>query len=369
MLHFESLAVSAGRPPHLPGQPINTPISMTATYRADGPEQVYARDGDDSVRAFESALGAIEQGQALGYASGMGAVATIISGLRSGAVVVCPTSAYFNVAEMLRQRAALGHLEVRFCDVTNTAETVQACAGADLLWLESPLNPTMAVCDIEALAETAHQAGARVVCDNTFATSVCQQPLDFGVDIVMHSATKFIAGHSDTLMGATVTRDQAIYEELKARRSLYGPVPGSLSSYLALRGMRTLYLRMARSQGSAGILAERLSGHSAVERVRYPGLAVDPGHARAKKQMLGGFGAVLAFDVRGDALSADRVCQRVELITPATSLGGVESLIERRARYVGEQKVGTPPNLLRMSVGIEHVDDLWADLQQALDTI
>ncbi len=365
MLHPESLAVSAGRPSHEPGQPVNTPLSMTSTYRHDG-DIAYVRDGDDSVRAFESALGAIENGHALGFSSGMGAVATILEGLRHDAIVVAPTSAYFGVAEMLRQKSAAGRLRVRFCDIADTDETVEACVGADLVWLESPLNPTMAIADIEVLTDAAHRAGAKVVCDNTFATSVCQQPLDFGVDVVMHSATKFIAGHSDTLMGATVTRNLALHEELADRRGLYGPVPGSMASFLALRGLRTLYLRMERAQASAAVLAERLVGHAAVQRVRYPGLPTDPGHARAARQMRGGFGAMLAFDVVGDADVADAVCKRVQLIIAATSLGGVETLMERRARYVGEQKVGTPPNLLRLSVGIEHIEDLWADLERAL---
>jgi cystathionine gamma-synthase len=368
MLRPESLAVSAGRPPHQPGQPVNTPISMTSTFRHDG-DIAYVRDGDDTIHAFEAALGAIEQGHALGFSSGMGAVATILEGLPTGATVVAPTSAYFGVAEMLRQKSAAGRLSVRFCDIADTEETIEACAGADLLWLESPLNPTMSIADIEALTGAAHRAGAKVVCDNTFATVVCQQPLDFGVDVVMHSATKFIAGHSDVLMGATVTRNTAIHEELSERRGLYGPTPSSMSSFLALRGLRTLYLRMERSQASAAVLAERLSHHRGVKRVRYPGLASDPGHARAVQQMRGGFGAMLAFDVAGDADIADAVSKRVQLITAATSLGGVETLIERRARYVGEQKVGTPPNLLRLSVGIEHVEDLWADLEQALTAV
>jgi cystathionine gamma-synthase len=368
MLRPESLAVAAGRPPHEPGQPVNTAISMTSTFRHDG-DTAYVRDGDDTVRAFEAALGAIEHGQALGFSSGMAAVATILEGLRNGATVVAPTNAYFGVAEMLRQKSSAGRLTVRFCDIADTDETIEACVGADLLWLESPLNPTMAIADIELLTSAAHQAGAKVVCDNTFATVVCQQPLDFGVDVVMHSATKFIAGHSDVLMGATVTRDAALHEELSARRGLYGPTPSSMSSFLALRGLRTLYLRMERAQASAAVLAERLSQHHAVQRVRYPGLKTDAGHQRAAKQMRGGFGAMLAFDVVGDADAADAVSKRVQLITAATSLGGVETLIERRARYVGEQKVGTPANLLRLAVGIEHVEDLWADLDQALGAI
>ncbi len=368
MLHPESLAVSAGRPLHQPGAPVNVPVSMTSTFRHDG-EHAYVRDGDDSVRAFETALGAVEGGLALAFSSGMSAVAMILEGLPTGAIVVAPTSAYFGVAEMLRQKEALGRLTVRFCDIADTDATISAFDGASLVWLESPLNPTMAVCDILALTEAAHRAGAQVVCDNTFATSVCQQPLDFGADLVMHSVTKFIAGHSDVLMGAVVTRDADLHEALSARRGLYGPIPSAMSSFLALRGLRTLYLRMERAQLTAGVLAQRLSQHRSVQRVRYPGLVPDPGHERAARQMLGGFGAMLAFDVVGGAAEAEKVVSAVQLITGATSLGGVETLMERRARYVGEQKVGTPPNLLRVSVGIEHVDDLWADLDNALDTL
>ena len=210
-------------------------------------------------------------------------------------------------------------------------------------------------------------AGVQVVCDNTFASPVCQQPLDFGVDIVMHSATKFIGGHSDLVMGATTTRDEQIHAELLARRGLYGPLPGSLTAFLALRGLRTLFVRVERAQANAAELAHRLSHHPAVTCVRYPGLVNDPGHEIAKRQMRGGFGAMLAFETVGTADTADRVCTNVRLITPATSLGGVETLIERRARYAAEAAVGTPPTLLRVAVGIENVDDLWADLDGALN--
>ncbi len=202
-----------------------------------------------------------------------------------------------------------------------------------------------------------------MVVDNTFATPLLQRPLEFGADLVMHSATKFIGGHSDLLLGLVVTADSDLLARVRRRQKLAGAIPGALEAYLALRGLRTLPVRLARSQESAGELARRLVGHPAVTRVRYPGLPDDPGHQRAAAQM-DGFGAMLSFEVAGGAAAADAVCATVRIVVSATSLGGVESTMERRAKLAGQEDV--PPGLLRLSVGIEHVEDLWTDLDAAL---
>ena len=247
-------------------------------------------------------------------------------------------------------------------DVSDTAAATAAAGRADLLWLESPTNPLLQVADLAAVCTAAKQAGARVAVDNTFATPLLQRPLDLGADIVMHSATKFLGGHSDLLLGIAVAADPAVAAALRHGRELAGATPGALEVYLALRGIRTLAVRLDWAQRSAQELARRLAEHPAVTRVRYPGLADHPGHGIAARQMRG-FGAVLAFDV-ADAATADGICQRLRIISAATSLGGVESTIERRAKLPGQEHL--PPGLLRLSVGCEHVEDLWRDLTHAL---
>jgi cystathionine gamma-synthase len=222
----------------------------------------------------------------------------------------------------------------------------------------------MAIADLAALSAGAHGLGLSVVVDNTFATPLLQRPLELGADVVVHSVTKFLAGHSDVVMGAVVVDDSERFEALRVRRSRHGGVPGPLEAFLALRGVRTLAVRLERAQANAAELAPRLAGHEAVARVRYPGLADHPGHDLASRQM-DGFGAVLSFEVHGGAPVADAVCAGVGLCVHATSLGGVETLLERRQRWEGEED--TPPGLVRVSVGIEHVEDIWSDLAAALD--
>jgi cystathionine gamma-synthase len=232
-----------------------------------------------------------------------------------------------------------------------------------MLWVESPTNPAMEVADLPALSRAGRAAGATVVVDNTFATPLLQQPLALGADVVMHSATKFIAGHSDVVLGAVVTADDELWTALELRRRSLGAIPGPMETWLALRGLRTLALRLERSQSTAAFLAQRLLEHPRVSRVRYPGLPDDAGHARAAAQM-SGFGAILSFEVGGDAEFAQRICESTKLWLHATSLGGVESLLERRRRWPIEVPT-IPEDLIRLSVGIEHPDDLWADLEQA----
>jgi cystathionine gamma-synthase len=365
-LRPESLVVAAGRP-HDPGGPLNTPIVPAAPYLHAPDDNAYARhDVTPTVAAFEEALGALEGGRALAFASGIAAVAAIVEGRPSGSVAVVPAEAYSGTVSIFKAQETLGRMTVRPVDIADTAAVVAALDGADLLWLETATNPLLSVPDVPALSAAAHEAGALVCVDATFSTPLVVRPLELGADVSMHSATKYLSGHSDVLMGALVVRSAALAEELHLRRTLTGAVPGGLESYLATRGMRTLVLRMERAQANAGELARRLDAHPRVSRVRYPGLPADPGHAIAARDHAG-FGAMISFELDGTAAEAERLCEAVRLISHATSLGGVESLIERRARHEIDASFGTPPALLRFSVGIEHVDDLWADLLQALD--
>ena len=345
-----TLAVTTGRPPHEPDQPLNTPVTLASTYIATGDVE-YGRYGNPTWTAFEEALGALEGGRCLSFSSGLAAAATIFDLVGNDATVVIPRHAYNGTVMQLADLEARGRLNVRLVDVTDTDALLTACEDAALVWLESPTNPALEVIDLVPVIEAAHQAGAYVVVDNTFATPLLQQPLTLDADLVVHSATKFIAGHSDVLMGAIVTRSAELYDVLKKRRDLVGNVPGPFESWLALRGLRTLSVRLDRAQANARELVERLAVHPAVEEVRYPG-----------------FGAIVAAVLVGGGLAADLLTRSTELWVHATSLGGVESTFERRRRWKVEPAT-IPDGLVRMSVGIEHVDDLWEDLARALDMI
>ncbi len=360
-----TIVVAAGRPPHEPDAPLNPPVVLASTFRAGGRIE-YARETTPTGEALEEVLGALEGGTATVFGSGMAAVNAVLDLVPPGGLVVAPDHVYTGVSVRLAELAEAGRLRLRRVP----AEATVAAAGDDdlaVLWLESPTNPMLEVVDISAAAAAARGHGALVVCDSTFATPLGQHPLALGADVVLHSATKFIGGHSDLLLGAVVAADPALAERLRVRRVLLGAAPGALECYLALRGLRTLALRLDRGQSTAALLAGRLAGHGAVSTVRYPGLPGHPGHAIAARQMTG-FGAMLSIDTIGTADDADAVCRAVRLWTHATSLGGVESLLERRRRWAREA-ADVPATLIRLSVGIEDPEDLWADLSQALDTL
>ena len=353
-----------GRPAGESGAPLNEAIVLASTYRADG-DTAYGRDGNPTVAALEEALGVIEGGTCLAFSSGMSAVAAVLETLPGGAIVVAPKVCYFGVGELLADRARVGRLRVRAVDATHTDEVVGALEGASLLWLESPTNPLLGIVDLRILIEAARSQNVPVVVDNTLATPLRQQPLALGAMAVVHSATKFIGGHSDLLLGVVVSSDRALAHALEQRRSVDGGIAGPLEAYLALRGLRTLAVRLDRAEQNATVLAHRLAGHPRATRVHYPGLPDHPGHAISKAQSSGP-GAILSFEVDGTGEDAEAVCRAMRLIVHATSLGGVETLVERRARYPSEVAAGTPATLLRVSAGIEDVEDLWHDLEQAL---
>ena len=343
-----TIAVTAGRPPHEPDRPLNEPLTMASTYVAGGDVE-YGRYGNPTWAAFETALGELEGGRCLAFSSGLAAVATVLDLVGQDATVVAPRHAYNGSIMQLADLEARGRVKARLVDVTDTEAVVAACADAALVWLESPTNPALEVADIETITRAAHDAGAYVVVDNTFATPLLQRPLDLDADLVVHSATKFLAGHSDVLLGAVVTRDEELLGVLKNRRDLLGAVPGTLEAWLALRGLRTLHLRVERAQANARELVRRLQEHPAVGEVRYPG-----------------FGAIVAIVLAQGAMAADLLTRKTTLWVHATSLGGVESTFERRRRWKTEAAT-IPEGLVRMSVGIEDVDDLWDDLRAALD--
>ncbi len=342
-----TVAVNAGRPAVAPDAPMNVPVTLTSTYVAGG-DLEYGRFGNPTWTAFEDALGALEGGRCLSFASGLAAVSTVLDLVGQGQTVVAARHSYNGTIMQLADLEARGRLTARLVDLTDHDAVIAACEGAALVWLESPTNPALEVADIGAIREAAHAAGAYLVVDNTFATPVLQRPLELDVDIVVHSATKYIAGHSDVLMGAVVTKDDELYGVLKGRRDLVGAIPGPFEAWLALRGLRTLHIRMERAQANAQELVRRLEGHDAVSEVRYPG-----------------FGAIISIVLAQGALAADLLTHKTKLWVNATSLGGVESTFERRRRWKSEPAT-IPDALVRMSVGIEDVEDLWADLERCL---
>lgn len=366
----ETLVVSAGRPPREHDAPVNPPIVLSSTFFGTGTpvpgERGYGRYSNPTWDPFEAALAELEGAAlpALAYASGLAAVMAALSLVPAGGVVVMPRHSYQGSLLLAAEEAANGRFTVRSVDIADTPEVIRQLDGASMLWLESPTNPMLEVAEIAVLTAAARAAGALVVADNTFSTPLVTRPLQLGADVVVHSVTKYLAGHSDVVLGAAVTSDPELRERLLRYRSLHGAVAGPFEVWLALRGLRTLALRVERSQATAMELAQRLRSLPQVEKVRYPGLPEDPGHARAAEQMAG-FGSILCIEVAGGGAAAEKVAEAVRLWLPATSLGGVESLIERRRRQPGEPHT-VPEGLLRLSAGIENVEDLWKDLEQAL---
>lgn len=362
----ETIAVTAGRPKHIADASLNPDVQFTSTFRAGGPLG-YGRYGNQTWLAVEDAISQLEGGRTLIFSSGMAAINAVFNILPVGAVVTASNQGYSGTMTLLKNLNESGRLEVRFVDVANTSEVIAAIPGTQLLWLESPTNPCLEVAELPTLIEAAKAAGIGIAVDNTFATPLNQNPLALGANIVMNSVTKFLAGHSDVLLGAISTKDDALFTRIENQRKFGGAIAGPMEAWLALRGIRTFAIRVQRGSESALELAKRLSEHPKVSRVRYPGLPTDPQHERAKSFMRG-FGAVFSFEVKGGGEAAERVCEAAKLITNATSLGGVETLWERRRRWPIESEV-VPESLIRVSVGLENVEDLWDDIKQALDTI
>lgn len=358
----ESWLVTAGRD-HVQGAPLNIPIVPASNFLHGTPRSYARDDGTRSWEALEQIIGGLEAGRALAFSSGMAAISAVFQQLAAGSLVVVPDDCYQGVTGLVRKGEQQLQWRVRRLAVAATADWLSACEQADLIWLESPSNPLLQVADLQAICAARRKRGALLGVDNTFATPLNQRPLLLGADVSVQSATKYIGGHSDLLTGIATVREESLYHALREVRELQGATPGALETFLAIRGARTMALRLERMQSTALTLAQRLSAHSAVAVTRYPGLPTHAGHEIARRQMAG-FGSVISFDVRGGAAEADAVVARLSLIQHATSLGSVESTIERRAAVAGQNHL--PPSLLRLSVGIEDAEDLWRDLDSSL---
>lgn len=373
--HIETRCIHAGHTPDAAASAVSPPIYLSTTFARDADGSYphgfsYARVNNPNRAQLESCLAALEGGAtALCFASGVAAASAMFQALAPGDHVICSRDAYHGVMRLLREIMHPWGLEVSFADCTDLDALRAAFTPATkLVWLETPSNPLLKITDLDAATRLTHGKGALTVCDNTFATPVLQQPFEHGVDFVMHSETKYFGGHSDVAGGAIIVRENnALAERMRLLQSEAGAVPSPFDCWLLLRGAMTLPVRIRAQSETALALARFLASHQAVEQVFYPGLESHPGHTLAKRQMQA-FGAMLSFTVHGGEAAAMRVVAGVEIFTRATSLGGVESLIEHRASMEGPD-TKTPRNLLRVSVGLEHIDDLISDLKHALDSI
>lgn len=370
-MRVETLAVHAGAEPDAQTGAVAPPIHLATTFR-HGPagERVagyeYQREGNPTQDRLEAALSALEGGEAaLAFASGMAAITALLESLPNGSRILIPDDCYTGTRVLANEFLPDRGITTTMVDMSDLDAVRAACTGVALIWAETPSNPRMKICDLAALAEIAHDADAALVCDNTFATPVLQQPLALGADVVMHSTTKYFGGHSDVLGGALVFRHRdGFFERVAHRRHLTGAILAPFSAWLTLRGCRSLPARMAMHCANARRVAEFLSSHPKIERVNWPGLPSHEGHAIAATQMRD-FGGMLSIELRGSREAALAMAGKLRIFTNATSLGGCESLVEHRASVEGAQPF-SPQNLLRISVGLEHADDLVADLEQAL---
>ena len=378
-MHFETTAIHAGQDPDPATGAAVVPIYQTSTYvqHAVGQHKgyEYSRTDNPTRRALESCLGALEgSSQAIAFASGMAAIATLVMTLRSGSRVLLPDDVYGGTYRLLAHVMADFGVEYSTVDMTSEEAVARALeAGAGLVFVETPTNPALKVLDLALIAGLSHEARALCAVDNTFATSYVQQPLDFGCDASIYSATKYMGGHSDLLLGAVVTRSEELAERLRFLQNAVGAVPGPVDSWLLLRGLKTLGLRMRAHSAGALRIAQWLEARPDIQRVSYPGLPAFPGHELATKQMAAQgdplYGGMVSFEVESEA-RARKVCECTELFWLGESLGGVESLIEHPASMTHASLAGSDievsPTLVRLSVGIEHPDDLIADLERAL---
>ncbi|MFZ9857714.1 MAG: trans-sulfuration enzyme family protein [Roseiflexaceae bacterium] len=374
--HVETQAVHMGNQVDPATGAVVPPIVLSTTFERQGDGTfphgyIYTRSQNPNRQALEESLAALEGGaRAMAFGSGQAATNAVFQSLKAGDHVIVPNEAYFGTPKLVREIYSQLGINASYVDMTNLA-AIQAAVtpNTKVIWLETPSNPLLSITDIAAVSEIAHRAGALAVIDNTWASPLMQQPLALGADIVMHATTKYISGHTDALGGALIfARDDEFTARVNMVQTLGGAVPSPFDCWLIMRGIRTLPLRVRQQTSNAQRVAEFLADHPVVETVFYPGLVSHPGHALAVQQMRGGFGGMLSFNVRGGADEAMQVAANLQLFTRATSLGGIESLIEHRASIEGPTST-TPQNLLRVSIGIEHVDDLITDLRHGLSAI
>jgi cystathionine gamma-synthase len=358
----DSWLVKAARPEN-PGDPLNVPIVPASNFLKDAGIQYTREDSSPTWKALEEIVGGLEGGECIAYSSGMAASAAVFCGLPVGSQIALPDDCYHGVTKLAIEGEQQGRWSVRTIGVADTESWKAALMECDLVWLETPSNPMLKLADLEAICSAPRKPGCLLGVDNTVASPLNQQPVKLGADISMHSGTKYIGGHSDLLMGLLVTADTELAASLRYTRLLHGATPGVLEAWLATRGLRTLSIRLERAQNNAMEIAEFLEQHPAVSNVLYPGLPSHPQHDLASRQM-NGYSGLITFEVTAGAEAASDLCENVKLISHATSLGSVESTIERRSAQKGQEHL--PPGLMRLSVGIESVDELLADLEQAL---
>ncbi|PMD98684.1 cystathionine gamma-synthase [Siphonobacter sp. BAB-5405] len=372
-MNLETLAIQVTRFHDANASAVTTPIYLSTTYERDAEGNLphgflYTRGNNPNRDLLEKSLAALEGGTVgLAFGSGMAAISALFQALKPGDHVITTPFAYYAAQRLLVDVFEPWGLEFSLVDTSNLEEVEKAIRPTTrLFWLETPSNPLLYLTDLQALSRLAHSVGALCAVDNTWATPVLQNPIAFGADVVMHSTTKYFGGHSDVLGGALVlAQDGELAVRLRQIQNLTGGVPSPFDCWLITRGIQTMPLRVKAQSASALPIAQWLESHPAVERVHYPGLTSHPQHEIAKAQMKNGFGGMLSFEVRGGLPGAKKVAGSLKVFTQATSLGGVESLIEPRKIYEGPDSP-TPDGLLRVSVGLEHVDDLIADLDQAL---
>ncbi len=338
-----TIAVQSGRGERRPGSPLNVPPVLASAYRGGG-EHGYSRDSNPTWEALEQALGDLDGGFATTFSSGMAAASAVCELFRSGTRVCVSKTAYVEVRELLADKARRGAIKLSEVDLASDPDA--ALNGGDVVWFDALSNPGLELADLGAICRASRNAGALSVVDATLLTPVLSRPLRCGADIVIHSATKQIGGHSDLLLGAAISADPGRAEALRAARAMTGSVPGTIEAWLALRGLRTLPLRIERAQASAAELARRLADSGLARRVSYPGI-----------------GTLIGFELDGGPARAEATCREVNVLTHATSLGGVETLIDRQSWH---RDPSVPVDLLRISVGVEDPDDLWSDLEAAI---
>lgn len=384
-LQFDTRTIHAGQPPDPLTGAVNVPVYLTSTYAQSEPGRhrgyEYSRTHNPTRTAYEECLASLEHGDhALAFSSGLAAMDAILHTLTPGDHIVCSDDVYggtFRLLDKVYRPLGIEFTQVDFSDLSTLASAIQP--NTKLIWAETPTNPMLKICDIAAVAAIAHKNGARLVVDNTFMSPYFQQPLNLGADLVVHSVTKYINGHSDVVGGALILKDREWAERLRFFQNAVGAVPGPMDCFLVLRGLKTLAVRMRTHETNALTIAHFLHAHPAIERVWYPGLPSHPGHELAKRQM-SGFGGMISLSLKrsdqpGDELNrARRFLAKLNLFTLAESLGGVESLIEHPAIMTHasipiEQReaLGITDGFIRISVGIEHCSDLINDLSQALE--
>lgn len=379
-MHFRTRAIHVGNEKCPETGAVVRPLHLSSTFVQPGAgkwgEYDYSRSGNPTRKALETTLASLEVGcGALAFASGMAATHCVVAMLKTGDHIVAGSDIYGGTYRLLHKvtnRAGIGVTLVDSTDPKNVAAAISS--ATKLVWIESPGNPLLTITDIAACAEIAHRRGALLGVDSTFATPVLTRPMELGADIVMHSATKYLGGHSDLVGGALVVRDKSLFDELYFVQNATGAILGPMESFLCSRGIKTLELRVREQSRTAQRLAEWLAEHPRVQRVLYPGLANHPGHALAKRQMDGAFGAMLSFELRGDFAAAKRFAESTQLFQLAVSLGAVESLIEQPASMshasydaADRARFGISDGLIRLSVGLEAFEDLRDDLAAAFE--